>query len=268
MLLRLYLFRFTPTMIPIAFSDTQPENGVGFPALLRVVWRSWLKRMWAPILVTLFHPKGDIMFQLSSPCCMSPPPCCHKLARRLTHDTCLFLPCQSIPSWMVIVLLRLYLFLYYIVFPLGGCTSLECYWGYTSFGLQAHLCVCCVCAENSFVHMRVAPEALGWALAPIPFLVMSYVLESWAWSIRHQTVDSDMELEGWFLNHQTCIKIQTSCIMALGDMGRWCMTLHDAVDVAKGIVFFAIWISSPLHIISAEWCAHAHRFSRCVRGQI
>ena len=48
---------------------------------------------------------------------------------------------HCIPSWRLYlfrVLLRLYLFQYYIVFPLGGYTSLERCRGYTSFGLQAH----------------------------------------------------------------------------------------------------------------------------------
>ena len=46
--------------------------------------------------------------------------------------------CTSWRLYLSRVLLRLYLFQYYNVSPLGGYTSLECCWGYTLFGLQAH----------------------------------------------------------------------------------------------------------------------------------
>ena len=46
--------------------------------------------------------------------------------------------CTSWRLYLFRVLLRLYLFQYYIVSSLGGYTSLECCWGYTSFGLQAY----------------------------------------------------------------------------------------------------------------------------------
>ena len=110
----------------------------------------------------------------------------------------------------------------YCVFSLGGYTSLECYWGYISFGLQAHLCVCAVSV------LRIHSCTCEWPPKPWAGHWPQFLSWSWAMFLSHEHDPSDSRFRhgSWGMVPEPSDMHQDSSSMHYG-IGWYGQMMHD-----------------------------------------